>query len=222
MPTVTPTRSPHTHPARRSADRRRAGAWLVLLLTVAVAVMAGCGIQPESEPRDLPSGVVLPGENPEPVPTSTDEAVLDIGLWFVREGQITPTLRAVESVPSTQALLDLLTAGPTEAEVEEGMRTAVVSVLTGEPLVVTAEAAGVDLATTEPTQTDIVLRPEFAELPGEEQLLVLGQVVTTIAIDSIDQVLFVSEAGEPLAVPLPDGRVADGPVTPQDYAGLRE
>ena len=100
------------------------------------------------------------------------------------------------------------------------MRTAVVSVVSGEPLVVTASAAAVDAPDLSDEQVAIVLEPEFKELLSEEQVLVLGEVVTTVAVGEIAEVVFVDKDGQELGVPGADGRLRNGPVSPEDYASL--
>jgi hypothetical protein len=61
----------------------------------------------------------------------------------------------------------------------------------------------------------------FTALPPSEQVLLLGQVVLTLtgSMGTLE-VLVVNEEGEPLAIPLPDGRLLDGPATSGDYRAL--
>ena len=51
-------------------------------------------------------------------------------------------------------------------------------------------------------------------------MLLIGQVVLTLTEIERTPILFVDSAGQPLSVPLPDGRLRDGPVTRGDYLGL--
>jgi hypothetical protein len=190
--------------------------WLVVALLGALLV-AGCGISAEDEPRALPTGGATSAPPPTNVPTPTEDQVR---LWFVREGQLVPVLRSVAEPPDSQGYLDLLVAGPTPQEKQEGVRSAVVSVVTGEPLVVTAEEAGVNPPPLDDDEEAIVLSPEFREVNAEEQTLVLGEVVTTVAVGDIKEILFIDEDGKPLGVPAADGRLRNGPVTPADYASL--
>ena len=66
----------------------------------------------------------------------------------------------------------------------------------------------------------VLLSPTFSELTAEEQVLLIGQVVLTLTEIDAAPVLFVDAAGAPLSVPLPDGRLRDGPVTRGDYVSL--
>jgi hypothetical protein len=113
-----------------------------------------------------------------------------------------------------QQLLDALAAGPPADT--ENLRTVVVDPLTGE--------AFVSATDTNPPQVGIVTvqaSPAFTALPPTEQILLLGQVVLTLTgVRTTDGVLVVNEQGEALAVPLPDGRLLDGPATAADYRSL--
>lgn len=186
---------------------------------LAVLLLAGCGIPVESQPRPLPTGNNSPSAAPseQTVPTPVQQPVV---LWFVREGGLVPAERARTGPVSSQGLIDLLVEGPTASEQAQGIRSAVVSVVTGEPLVVTAEAARVNAPDSARDQVAVVLRPAFKDLLSQEQVLVLGEVVTTLAVGQVRSVLFVDEDGQTLGVPTADGRLANGPVGPKDYASL--
>ncbi len=64
------------------------------------------------------------------------------------------------------------------------------------------------------------LNPAFSALPPSEQVLLLGQVVLSLAGAGEESVAFVDDSGSPVAVPLPDGRLLDTPATARDYASL--
>lgn len=182
-----------------------------------VVLIGGCGIPVEDGPRGLPTGSAT---NPPPPTADATPTEDQAELWFVREGRLVPVLRSVPDQPSSQDFIDLLAAGPTEEEEAAGIRTAVVSVVTGEPLVVTARSAGVEPPQLQDDQEAIVLSEEFTEVNAEEQVLVLGEVVTTLAVGTVAEILFVDSAGKPLGVPVADGRLRNGPVSPADYASL--
>ncbi len=197
--------------------RQRLAAGLVAM--VLTAALAGCGIPMEEEPRPLPTGTVSPSESPTfntPPEASEDQ----VTLWFVREGGLIPEPRIAKGPVDSQGLIDMLVAGPTPEEKAVGVRSAVVSVVSGEPLVVTAQKAGVQVSGLPADHVAVVLEPEFKELLSEEQVLVLGQVVTTVAVDGISAVLFVDVDGQRPGVPLANGRLRNGPVTPEDYESL--
>jgi hypothetical protein len=192
--------------------------WPVLVaVLLGLLLAAGCGISAEDEPRPLPTGSATAPPPPTDEPTPTEDQAQ---LWFVREGLLVPVLRSVAEPPGSQDFIDLLVAGPTEEEEEAGIRTAVVSVVTGEPLVVTARAAEVEAPPLQDDQEAIVLSEEFTDLNAEEQVLVLGEVVTTVAVGDVAEILFIDGTGKPLGVPVADGRLRNGPVSPADYASL--
>jgi hypothetical protein len=187
--------------------------------TLAVGLLAACGIPVEGVPRALPTGSSTPtaASDGAVLPTPFQE---EATLWFVKGGALVPAVRPTTGPATSQGLLDLLAEGPTPAEEAAGVRSAVVSVVTGEPLVVTAEQAGVDGPQVSAGTVVIVLEPQFTELLSAEQVLVLGEVVTTLAVGPVRNVVFVDEDGQELGVPTADGRLAKGPVSPADYASL--
>lgn len=191
----------------------------VVAAAAVVLLAAGCGVPPEQLPRPLPTGTTAPTvsatETTRPTPSEQE-----VTLWFVREGFLVPAARSTTGPTSSQGLIDLLAEGPTAQEEEQGIRSAVVSVVTGEPLVVTADAANVQAPDTPDDEVVVVLQPAFKDLLSQEQVLVLGEVVTTLAVGSVRQVLFVDKDGQTLGVPTADGRLANRAVTPTDYAAL--
>ena len=66
----------------------------------------------------------------------------------------------------------------------------------------------------------VILSSAFSALPPAEQVLLLGQVVLSLAGSGETSVLFTDETGSPVAVPLPDGRLLDLPATARDYSSL--
>ncbi len=192
-----------------------------VLIAALCLVLTSCGITVESSPRPL--ATVNPSPAPSPTGTSAPSPSPQVvTLWFVRGGQLASTLRNTSGPAGPQDLIDLLVAGPTEEEEDQGLRTSVVSVVSGNPLVVTAGAADLNVPGVEDGQVAIVLLPEFKDLIADEQVLVLGEVVTTVAVGEVAEVIFVDEDGLRLGVPLADGRLRNGPVTPEDYAALIE
>jgi hypothetical protein len=84
------------------------------------------------------------------------------------------------------------------------------------------------LAVTDPSPGDlppnstvsIAVTDAFTALPSSEQVLLIGQVVMTMTSAGADAVLVTDAQGAPLAIPLPDGRLLDGPATAADYEPL--
>lgn len=192
---------------------------IVSLLVLVAFALAACGVNSESQSRAFPTEVSGPLETPTPVVTDSGTTRI-MALWFVADGELTQVDRQTDSAVTAQDKIVALEAGPTQMELDSGMRTAVASVVPDVPLVITADATGV-VVVTEPGQIAVVLSDEFASLPSEEQLFVLGQVVTTLTEGTSNAVLFVGNDGAPVGVPLPDGRLANRPVTATDYQTMR-
>ena len=176
-------------------------------------------------PSPTPSPSAPPASTPAPSPSET---AAPLRLWFVLDDG----LAAVESdLPEGSPPGDVLLAlavGPAEGP----LRTIASDPLTGAPLVSVAPA----VTATEPTAVPSVFGPPesspatepvvvrltnaFSALPPSEQVLLLGQVVLSLTGAGERAVAFTDEAGNPLAVPLPDGRLLDVPATARDYGSL--
>ena len=198
--------------------------------TAAVCIaLVSCGVPTQDLAKPRASGVIAPpalpaSPSPSPSPTSTDSqsvapsptVVSDpVELWFAGDTGLVPVLTPVDPANNAEAIVAGLVAGPPEGE---QLRTVAVDPLTGLPLVSvfldeTAE-------TVNPGDVNIALSPEFAALPPNEQVLVLGQVVLSITGEGLGTVAFVDQTGSPVAVPLPDGRLLDRPATITDYSSL--
>lgn len=186
---------------------------------VAAAALAGCGVSAESEARPLPLDVVVS----EPSPAAAeDRAGLLTELWFVQDDALRPAQRTTARAMSAEDKIRALEAGPTSVELAAGMRTAVTAVTPDVPLVITAQAAGIPVPTLTGgyDEVPVVLSREFQNLPSQEQLLILGQIVLTLASTPGSSVLFVNDTGAPVGVPVSGGRLSSGAVTSSDYAGL--
>ena len=57
----------------------------------------------------------------------------------------------------------------------------------------------------------------FTLLPANDQVLLVGQVVTSLAEVGLTSVIITDQAGLPIPLVLPDGRVLEGPATADDY-----
>lgn len=189
---------------------------LILASIIGVSGITACGVPLESAAQPLPSDVLPPSPTPTSSPTETQSptpAPATARLWFVREEGIVPVISPVEG-SQPQQLLDALADGP-PAE-QSNLRTVVVDPLTGEAFV-----TAVDTQDAQPSIVTVEASPAFTALPPNEQVLLLGQVVLTLTgVRTTEGVLVVNQQGEALAVPLPDGRLLDGPATAADYRSL--
>lgn len=184
------------------------------LLTMGVT---GCGVPVDSRAQPLPSGV-LPPATPSPTVSPTDTAQptpapATARLWFVQEEGIVPVTMPLEGT-EPQQLLNALAEGPPSEY--PNLRTVVVDPLTGDAFV-----SAVDTRPARPGIVTVQASSAFTALPPTEQVLLLGQVVLTLTgVRTTEGVLVVNEQGEALAIPLPDGRLLDGPATAADYRSL--
>ncbi|MDP9435077.1 MAG: GerMN domain-containing protein, partial [Actinomycetota bacterium] len=180
----------------------------VLGVVLAAALSAGCGLQAEEEPREvLPSDAPLrllapPESRPQPAGERRER------LYFVREGALVPVARPARVLSPASALQDLL-AGPTEADLDRDLSTAVPA------------GADVRLQRVEPDGTAVVeLAEDLADSGRTDQVVALGQLVATLdASPGVRAVRFLRD-GEPLEVPDGDGALSAAPVTLADYRAL--
>lgn len=187
--------------------------------------LVSCGVPTQESAVPLASGVIAPPALPAtPSPTPIDSQTAQpspsviarpVKLWFAGDTGLVAVLTPVAAVDDAEAIVAGLVAGPPE---DEQLRTVVVDPLTGSPLISVLLDEPVE--SINPGAVNIVLLPEFAALPPNEQVLVLGQIVLSIAGAGLGTVAFVDQTGSPVAVPLPDGRLLDRPATVADYSSL--
>lgn len=188
-----------------------------LVSVLAAAVLTSCGVSAETAPRQLPPEALEALQGVEPAGNSGPGRLYE--LWFVKDNDLLAVDRQSEEVPTAEAELASLAAGPTAEEKELGLRTALVSLAPDSPLALTAESAGLSVPAGD-RQTAVVLSDRFSDLPSQEQLLILGQIVLTLAAEPDESVLFVNSTGTPVGVPLPNGRLSSGAVTANNYSSL--
>jgi len=211
---------PESHARRKSR--------IVIGSIAGLLAVSGCGVPLQDSAQPLPPEVIpppivvptqtpTPSPTPSPSPTSTQTPIVEVvDFFFIREDGLVPLVSDIPSPTSPEVVLDGLTAGPPP---ETGLRSVVVDPLTGTPLVgvFVPTDPQVPLPTADVT---IAVAGAFSSLPSAEQVLLLGQVVLSLSSAGYATVSVVDEAGSPLAVPLPDGRLLDRPATALDYALL--
>jgi Sporulation and spore germination len=173
-------------------------------------IIAGCGIPRDREPTITPGGVVMPADAPSDAPVvpagpSVPEA--DVAVFFVQAEHLVKVGRRVRRADLTGAL-DVLLAGPKEAELAAGIRTAI--------------SPQTDLRTTRlDGDTAVVdLSAAFVEVGGAEQILAVAQVVlTTTALPGVGRVRFLLE-GQDVEIPRADGTLSSESLGAADYEGL--
>ena len=210
--------------------------------------LIGCGVRLQDAAEPLPANV-LPGPlriptsplsasqsaspAPEPPIASVPASSL-LRVWFVQDDGLAAVESALPVGSSSELVLQYLTVGPATEVTLQGLRTVARDPLTGRPLVTVVTTAGPTLFPSaetaagpaptaivpEPASVTVALNPAFSALPPSEQVLLLGQVVLSLASAGAQSITFVDDSGSPAAVPLPDGRLLDTPATARDYASL--
>lgn len=170
----------------------------------ALLALAGCGISPqdEAQPIVIPRGPFSAVTSPTPLPTTTGSYVET--LYLVRDGLLVAQVRHVATESSVQDLLDDLVAGPTEAETDAGMSSALVGVDV-KGVTVDAGYATVDLG----AQGDGGAR--------NDSLLAYAQVVCTLTTREDVRGVSFTRDGKAIDVPRGDSSVSPGPLTKSDY-----
>jgi hypothetical protein len=155
-------------------------------LLLAGLVLAGCGVHPQG--RLEPVETTPSATSPPPV---SPPGMARVQVYFLRDGRLDPVTRSV-SEATVPAALAVLVAGPTPAEAESGLRTAV----TPQPLRV-VDLGGATVA--------IGVTKDFTGVSGNNQLLAVAQVVwTATGAEGVERVRFVLD-GEPIEVPTDRG-----------------
>lgn len=185
--------------------RRRAAALAV------VAVLVGCGVPQDSEPRDIPPDqqgeLASPGPAPVEDPTAAGPKVYFLRPAADGEEQLQPASRDVP--PTAQVVLAELLKGVTSVERGQRWRTAIPS--------------GTELldATLRTDGTLVVdLSDPFFQATGDAQVKAVAQIVfTSVAVDGVGGVLLLVD-GQQRDWPRGDGSLESEPLTEFDYPGL--
>lgn len=179
--------------------------------------MTGCGV-PMTDRAEPISGARRPSTSS---PTASVTAGTSTGaatVWFVDNGRLVPRAVPAPSPVTSASALGLLGAVPAGAD---GLVTLIADPLGGAALAsIPAPASAGPSSPSSSPAVQVELSPTFNELTGQEQVLLIGQVVLTLTEIDPAPVSFVDAALAPLSVPLPDGRLRDGPVTRGDYISL--
>jgi len=191
---------------RSWADAAAAAAALLV-----VSSLVACGIPADSQPRalaskDIPFDLLAPSTT---VATpGTPGARASISVYLVGITGLVPVSREVREPATLPEALNSLLAGPTDAEVTNGLRTAI-SAQTS----VSAGAVGFGVGTVD-------LGGALGQVGGQEQILAVAQLVfTATSVPGIVKVQF-TLAGRPVEVPAGDGTLTQGPLGRSDFPSL--
>jgi hypothetical protein len=180
-----------------------AGAVLGLVLSG----MSGCGVSVQDQAQSLPSGA-LPTLPPSPTPSPTARQST---VYFVSGRGLEGVSEPVNDRSAAGVLAALAAGPPIERQAE--LRTLLLDPLTGEQMLTVLSES--------PSGRVVMARTDaFTLLPATDQVLLVGQVVTSLAQVGLTSLIITDQAGLPIPLVLPDGRVLEDPATAQDYDSL--
>jgi spore germination protein GerM len=172
-------------------------------------VATACGVPAQGSPAsisddDLPASL-------RAVETSTSEpgtvADTDVTIYLIDDGRLVRVNDRADGSELGDALA-LLQRGPTAAQARAGLRSA----FTDFDLITNAQVAG--------TTSTIDLDPSFSDLPHQDQILALGQIVlTAVSQPGISRARFTVD-GKLAEVPTGGGKLTAAPLTRADYSAL--
>jgi hypothetical protein len=188
---------------------RRPPALLALTL---VATLAACGIPQDGEPTVTPGGMVMPPVAPSAAappggPAGPAAAEANLAIFLVQADHLEKVVRNTPRDDLTRAF-GVLLAGPTEAELGAGIRTAISAQTELRSVRLDGDTAVIDLSAA------------FVEVGGQEQILAVAQVVlTATAVPGVGRVRFLLE-GQPVEIPRADGTLSSESLGASDYERL--
>lgn len=187
---------------------RTVRAALVPSALVAAAVLTGCGVPQDEQPRAL-APQEAPFATPTESPVTQEVGDRRVALGFVRDedGSVVLSNRTVQDPPATDEVLELLFAGPSADERAAGLLSVLPPTVTVEDVELVDDTAVVSLDGPDDSE---VLRL---------QPLAYAQIVATLTPDRVSGVRFRLD-GTDLRVPREDGSLTTLPLSRRDYAGL--
>jgi hypothetical protein len=175
------------------------------LLPLAVLLLAGCGVPADRAPRDLGRSQVAYGSD-APAPDRFGPAVER--LYLVDDGRLVRVVRRTPAPRTPAQMVQDLVDGPTRAEQQDGLTSALSQMRVGSTIVDQRRAA-VEIGAP--------------AVPGarSDEVLAYAQIVCTLTSQGaeVGTVSFTRDA-QTLAVPRGDGSLSTGPLTIADYADL--
>jgi spore germination protein GerM len=187
-------------------NRRRP---LVLALLASSAVMAGCGFPDQDRARPVAADELPAGLRPDSIPDATVPVDSERAtVWLVDNDTLVPVRHQVAAPATVESVSAELLAGPSEAEQERGLRSAL-----PDPTVVVGAQLSRGMAT-------VALTPTFVEISPHDQLLAVGQFVMTLTgLPGVGSVQFTLDE-VPVAVPIPSGETSEQPVFREQFLEL--
>ncbi|MEU8181075.1 GerMN domain-containing protein [Micromonospora sp. NPDC049044] len=178
-----------------------------LVAVAFVAALTGCGIPTDDAPRAVqpPPG---PFQRSAPADAIAPAGPATETLCLVRDNRIIPVARRVDRPARIEGQLRDLLGGPTAAERDNDLTSALPGAV---------NAAGV---TVTGAQAQVAVDEPGDDAGRSDEVLAFGQIVCTLTSrDDITSVMFLRD-GRPLAVPRADGSLSDRPLVRADYLPL--
>jgi spore germination protein GerM len=186
---------------------RRIPPVLAFAVPILLVGPAGCGVPTERSPRPIPPADTSTVRPSAPDATASSTHLTEV-LYLVKDEMLVVVARPADRPPTLEAQLDQLLAGPTSAERDAGLTSA----LTGLGGAVRVQSHGANAV--------IDLGTQPAGAGRSDEVLAYGQLVCTLtARRDVDTVSF-RYNGQPVGVPRADGSLAQQPLTAADYADL--
>lgn len=186
--------------------KRRRRSAVILVVTLTAVALSACGVPTEDTARHIDA-------TPRTVTASATPATAESGpatekLFLVRNGTLVTVIRRLPAEASPQSLVEDLLAGPTAAESDDGITSALLGYLTVPTVEIRDGIATIELAAA------------TIDTGRNDDVLAFGQLVCTLAErPDVDRVAFTRD-GQPLRVPRGDTSLTLQPLTPADYANL--
>ena len=173
---------------------------------LAGGLLSSCGVSAQSDPHrvDLPRRPLT-----EPRSTASESAVGDVAevLCLVRDDRLVQVVRRVAVPPTAQQQVDHLLTGPTAAERNSGLTTA----LAGSALEV--RAGGNAVAQVQISEAD-------EGSARSDETIGYAQIVCTLTSRADVASVILLRDGDRLEVPRADGSLSRGPLYGSDYNAL--
>ena len=173
--------------------------------------LLGCSGLAEPSARPLPaSDYVVTETSIAPAASATVPPPQAAAVvYLIRGDGVIGRARVVVAEPTASEVIGALVDGPTPSEASGGLRSGLAV-----PVTIVEDVA------LEPGSTVVSLSDELESLPGDEQILIIGQIVLTLAaLEPSMTVQFIRD-GLPLSVVTPSGESVNRPVTRADFAPL--
>lgn len=174
----------------------------VAAIATTTILLAGCGIPNEAGPVAIDSAVPTTA-----VPSSPPAGSELVTVYFVSTSNRLVASRA-GILSGVRSAINHLLAGPSSSQSASGMTSAI----PGGTKLLSATVSG--------SLAKLDFSDQLASVSGQEQLLAFAQIVTTATSLSNINSVEISVAGQTVNAPLPDGTLAQGPVTQASYNSL--